>query len=201
MIESYFKKVKFVGSFLEAPTRLELPQFVFCGRSNVGKSSLINALLNQKIAKVSKTPGKTVTINSFIVDEKFYLIDVPGYGFANRSKTMINAWKKPIEDYLLNANMLRIVFLLIDAKISFMRSDEMFLEWLYYNKLNPVVLFTKIDKATQSQLATTKKNAENLNLKFIPISSTLKKGIDRLALLIEQACDIDFNLERFSWTI
>ncbi|HHS48707.1 MAG TPA: ribosome biogenesis GTP-binding protein YsxC, partial [Desulfurella acetivorans] len=118
MSEAYFKKVRFVGSFLQAPTRFELPQFVFCGRSNVGKSSLINALVNQKIAHVSKTPGKTTTINAFVVDEKFYLIDVPGYGFAKRSKSMINAWKKPIEGYLLNANMLQIVFLLIDARVS-----------------------------------------------------------------------------------
>jgi GTP-binding protein len=194
----YFKKVKFVGSFLQAPTRLELPQFVFCGRSNVGKSSLINALVNQKIANVSKTPGKTTTINAFIVDEKFYLIDVPGYGFAKRSKSMINAWKKPIEDYLLNANMLQIIFLLIDARVSLMISDEFFLEWLNYNNLNTVILLTKIDKASQSQLAFTKKHLQKFNLKYIQTSSSSKKGIDKLAQLIMQACDIGFNLELFS---
>jgi|UniRef100_A0A832AP65 GTP-binding protein len=198
MSEVYFKKVQFVGSFLQAPTRLELPQFVFCGRSNVGKSSLINALVNQKIANVSKTPGKTTTINAFIVDEKFYLIDVPGYGFAKRSKSMINAWKKPIEDYLLNANMLQIVFLLIDARVSLMISDELFLEWLNYNNLNTVVLLTKIDKASQSQLALTKKHLQKFNLQYIQTSSFSKKGIDKLAQLIMQACDIGFNLELFS---
>jgi GTP-binding protein len=198
MSEVYFKKVQFVGSFLQAPTRLELPQFVFCGRSNVGKSSLINALVNQKIANISKTPGKTTTINAFIVDEKFYLIDVPGYGFAKRSKSMINAWKKPIEDYLLNANMLQIVFLLIDARVSLMISDELFLEWLNYNNLNTVVLLTKIDKASQSQLALTKKHLQKFNLKYIQTSSFSKKGIDKLAQLIMQACDISFNLELFS---
>jgi GTP-binding protein len=198
MSEVYFKKVQFVGSFLQAPTRLELPQFVFCGRSNVGKSSLINALVNQKIANVSKTPGKTTTINAFIVDEKFYLIDVPGYGFAKRSKSMINAWKKPIEDYLLNANMLQIVFLLIDARVSLMISDELFLEWLNYNNLNTVVLLTKIDKASQSQLALTKKHLQKFNLQYIQTSSFSKKGIDKLAQLIMQACDISFNLELFS---
>jgi GTP-binding protein len=197
MSEVYFKKVQFVGSFLQAPTRLELPQFVFCGRSNVGKSSLINALVNQKIANVSKTPGKTTTINAFIVDEKFYLIDVPGYGFAKRSKSMINAWKKPIEDYLLNANMLQIVFLLIDARVSLMISDELFLEWLNYNNLNTVVLLTKIDKASQSQLALTKKHLQKFNLQYIQTSSFSKKGIDKLAQLIMQACDISFNLELF----
>jgi GTP-binding protein len=198
MSEVYFKKVQFVGSFTKAPTRLELPQFVFCGRSNVGKSSLINALVNQKIANVSKTPGKTTTINAFIVDEKFYLIDVPGYGFAKRSKSMINAWKKPIEDYLLNANMLQIVFLLIDARVSLMISDELFLEWLDYNNLNTVVLLTKIDKASQSQLALTKKHLQKFNLQYIQTSSFSKKGIDKLAQLIMQACDISFNLELFS---
>ncbi|MGE4546631.1 MAG: ribosome biogenesis GTP-binding protein YihA/YsxC [Desulfurella sp.] len=198
MSEAYFKKVKFVGSFLQAPTRLELPQFVFCGRSNVGKSSLINALVNQKIAHVSKTPGKTTTINAFVVDEKFYLIDVPGYGFAKRSKSMINAWKKPIEGYLLNANMLQIVFLLIDARVSLMISDELFLEWLNYNNLNTVVLITKIDKASQSQLALTKKHLQKFNLKYIQTSSISKKGLDKLAQLIMQACDIGFNLELFS---
>ena len=198
MSEAYFKKVRFVGSFLQAPTRFELPQFVFCGRSNVGKSSLINALVNQKIAHVSKTPGKTTTINAFVVDEKFYLIDVPGYGFAKRSKSMINAWKKPIEGYLLNANMLQIVFLLIDARVSLMISDELFLEWLNYNNLNTVVLITKIDKASQSQLALTKKHLQEFNLKYIQTSSISKKGIDKLAQLIMQACDIGFNLELFS---
>ncbi|OSS43140.1 GTP-binding protein EngB [Desulfurella amilsii] len=198
MSEVYFKKVKFVGSFIEAPTRFELPQFVFCGRSNVGKSSLINALLNQKIAQVSKTPGKTTTINAFVVDEKFYLIDVPGYGFAKRSKSIINAWKKPIDDYLLNAGMLRTVFLLIDARVSLMPYDELFLEWLNYHNLNTVVLLTKIDKASQSQLALTKKHLQKFNLQYIQTSSVSKKGIDRLAQLIMQACDISFNLELFS---
>ncbi len=194
MSEAYFKKVKFVGSFSQAPTRLELPQFVFCGRSNVGKSSLINALLNQKIAKVSKTPGKTITINAYCVDEKFYFVDVPGYGFAKRSKVLVNQWKKPIEEYLLNASMLRLVFLLIDAKVSIMPSDKMFLDWLLYNNLQTVILLTKTDKATQSQLAFTKKTIQSLNLKFISTSAFSKKGLDKLAQLIEQACDIGFNL-------
>ncbi len=194
MSEAYFKKVKFMGSFLQAPTRLELPQFVFCGRSNVGKSSLINALLNQKIAKVSKTPGKTITINTYRVDEKFYLVDVPGYGFAKRSKLLVNQWKKPIEDYLLNASMLRLVFLLIDAKVSITQSDKMFLDWLLYNNLQTVILLTKTDKATQSQLASTKKTIQSLNLQFISTSAFSKKGLDKLAKLIEQAYDIGFNL-------
>ncbi|PMP87666.1 MAG: YihA family ribosome biogenesis GTP-binding protein [Desulfurella sp.] len=198
MKQAYFKKVKFVGSFLEAPTRLELPQFVFCGRSNVGKSSLINAILNQKIAKVSKTPGKTTTINVFLVDEKFYLVDLPGYGFAKRSKSMVNAWQKPIENYLLNANMLRLIFLLIDTKISIMPSDEIFLNWLKYNNLSTVIVLTKIDKASQSHLSKTKKAIETLNIKYIKTSSTYHKGIDKLAQLIEQACDISFNLSLFS---
>lgn len=201
MSEVYFKKVKFVGSFLQAPTRFALPQFIFCGRSNVGKSSLINALLNQKIAHVSKTPGKTTTINAYLVDEKFYLIDVPGYGFAKRSKSMINIWKRPIENYLLNANLLRIVFLLIDARVSLMSNDELFLEWLNYNNLNTVVLLTKIDKASQSQLAFTKKHMQKFNLKYIQTSSVSKKGLDRLAQLIMQACEIGFNLELFSFSI
>ncbi len=97
--------------------------------------------------------------------------------------------------------MLRLVFLLIDAKVSIMSSDQIFLDWLSYNNLDAFMILTKTDKASQSQLAITKKNIEKLNKKYIKTSSATGKGIDKLALLIEQACDIDFNVEKFSWTI
>lgn len=185
-----FKKATFEGSFDSAARLLPLNQFAFAGRSNVGKSSLINAILNRKIAYVSKNPGKTIMINAIrVYDTKgqFFLIDLPGYGYARRSKTMRNNWRKTIEDYLIQANLLKHVFVLIDARHSLMESDAMFLDWLkYFNRPYSVIL-TKTDLARQSDISTLLKQLKPyINDNYFLTSSKKKKGISKLCDFIRK---------------
>ena len=134
----------------DAP-RLKLPEVAFVGRSNVGKSSLINALINSKnLARVSKQPGKTRTINYFAVDEWFYLVDLPGYGFARTSKEEQLLWQEAIEGYLLNSQSLRMLFVLIDGKVGAKKNDVQVIEWLRFNKIPFQVVATKSDRISRN---------------------------------------------------
>lgn len=177
---SFIKSVTFDSSYPSAP-QLELPQFAFCGRSNVGKSSLINAILNRKIARISKIPGKTTLINTFIINEMFYLVDLPGYGYAKRSKSMLKSWKQMIDNYLKYSHNLIMVYVLIDSRHKAMRTDMDFIEWLvYYNKPFNIV-FTKSDKSSQKII---NENIGNLikqsNAPYFLTSAQKKKGIDKI---------------------
>ncbi len=166
--------------------RLPLPQFAFCGRSNVGKSSLINAFLSRKIAFVSKNPGKTVLINTFIVNGSFYVVDLPGYGYAKRSKVMRKKWQKSIEEYLSLSNMLFHVFVLIDSRHLPLDSDMQFINWLkFYNKRFSVI-FTKTDKAKQKVIAENVRYIkENFgDFSYFLTSSVKKKGMEKLCAFI-----------------
>ena len=150
------KDAKFVTSktnykFCPSPI---LPEYAFIGRSNVGKSSLINSLLNRKLlAKTSRDPGKTKTINHFLINELWYLVDLPGYGFAKISKQYRNDMKKMNENYLINRPNLVLLFVLIDSRLSPQKLD---LEWLHFmgKKEIPLsIVFTKADKVKPSALA------------------------------------------------
>jgi GTP-binding protein len=124
-----------------------LPEYAFIGRSNVGKSSLINMLANHKgIAKTSSKPGKTQTINHFLVNNAWYLVDLPGYGYAKISKTMREKWVKMIHDYLVLRENLHLVFVLIDARLEPQKNDLDFLNSLGESQIPFALIFTKSDK-------------------------------------------------------
>lgn len=138
------------------------PEFAFIGRSNVGKSSLINMLANRKnLAKTSGRPGKTQLINHFLIDEQWYLVDLPGYGYAKTSKKNREAWGKMIEDYLIERENLQLVFVLIDSRLEPQKIDLEFINWLGASAIPFALVFTKADKQsinkTQQSIARFKK--------------------------------------------
>jgi len=131
-----------------------LPEYAFIGRSNVGKSSLINMLTNhKKLAKTSSTPGKTQLINHFLINDSWYLVDLPGYGYARSSKSDRKAWKKMIDSYLLTRSNLMCTFLLIDSRIPLQKNDLEFMTWLATHQLPFVIVYTKSDKLSVKKLA------------------------------------------------
>lgn len=142
------KYANFLGSFVslkQCPPD-NLPEYAFIGRSNVGKSSLINMLTGRNgLAKVSNTPGKTQTINHFIINENWYLVDLPGYGYAKVSHAQRRKWEQFIRAYLNKRSNLQCVFLLIDARISPQQNDLDFADWLGEMRIPFVLIFTKID--------------------------------------------------------
>ena len=130
-----------------------LPEFAFIGRSNVGKSSLINLLTgNKKLAKTSSTPGKTQLINHFVINDQWYLVDLPGYGYAKVSKSARSNWEKFIADYLTNRKSLMNIFILLDSRLEPQKIDLEFINWCGEKQLPFVLVFTKIDKLSSSDL-------------------------------------------------
>jgi GTP-binding protein len=130
-----------------------LPECAFIGRSNVGKSSLINLLTgNKKLAKTSSTPGKTQLINHFVINEQWYLVDLPGYGYAKVSKSARSNWEKFIADYLTNRKSLMNIFILLDSRLEPQKIDLEFINWCGEKQLPFVLVFTKIDKLSSSAL-------------------------------------------------
>lgn len=144
-----FDQAEFVISntdYLKCP-KPDKPEFAFIGRSNVGKSSLINMMTARKgLAKTSGRPGKTQLINHFLIDESWYLVDLPGYGYARTSKKNRSAWELMIQDYLLNRDNLQIVFVLIDSRLDPQRIDIEFIQWLGESGIPLALVFTKADK-------------------------------------------------------
>jgi GTP-binding protein len=146
--ESIF--IKSVANMKDRPLPYR-PEFAFAGRSNVGKSSLINSLLNRRnIAKVSRSPGKTRNINYFLINQQFYLVDLPGYGYAKVSGSEQKRWQKLIENYILTNDWLRLVFVLIDSKVGPKESDIQLIEWLLFNLVDFRVILTKSDKINKN---------------------------------------------------
>lgn len=140
----------------------KLPEYAFIGRSNVGKSSLINMLVNQKgLAKTSARPGKTQLINHFIINQTWYLVDLPGYGYARASKDKREGFSSLITSYIGGRTNLQVLFVLIDIRLEMQKTDEQFLLWLGQNQIPFVIIFTKSDKlgktAVQSHVAAYKK--------------------------------------------
>ncbi len=156
------------------------------GRSNVGKSSLINAVLNRKgVARVSQTPGKTQAVQFYLINEKFYLVDLPGYGYAKVPKSMSRSWGELVRSYLENADTLRLIFLLLDVRRTPGEHDLQMHGWA--RELSDVaerVVLTKSDKLSNNQLATSRraiaKELEVDEADLIPASAVTKKGIDQI---------------------
>ena len=169
----------------------ENPEIAFLGRSNVGKSSLINALFNRKsFARTSSQPGKTQTINFYLVNEELYFVDLPGYGYAKVPKEMQGKWGVMIERYLKTSTQLKTVFLLIDIRHEPSVKDKEMYDWVVYNGFNPVIIATKLDKLKRSQIQKhVKMLRTGLNVKpdtvLIPFSSVTKQGYDEIWELIE----------------
>ena len=129
------------------------PEFAFIGRSNVGKSSLINLLTgHKKLAKISSTPGKTQLINHFVNNDDWYLVDLPGYGYAKASKSARSTWEKFIADYLVKRTTLMNIFILLDSRLEPQKIDMEFINWCGEKQLPFVLIFTKIDKLSSSAL-------------------------------------------------
>ena len=142
-----------------------LPEYAFIGRSNVGKSSLINAIVNnKKLAKTSSTPGKTQLINHFIINDQWYLVDLPGYGYAKTSKSQRAIFHEMISNYLLNRSSLIALFVLIDSRHNLQKIDNEFMIFLSENQIPFVIIFTKTDKLGKNII---KKNIENFKKEML----------------------------------
>ena len=169
----------------------EFPEVAFAGKSNVGKSSMINALLNRKsLARTSAQPGKTQTINFYNVNDAMYLVDLPGYGYAKTSQNEKEKWGKMIENYLHTSKQLKAVFLLIDIRHDPSANDKMMYEWIVSQGFNPVIIATKLDKIKRSQKDKQIKIVkEGLGVLpgpvVIPFSSVTKQGRDEIWELVE----------------
>lgn len=199
------KQVKFVKSSadLAGCPPANLPEYVFTGRSNVGKSSLINMLVNRnELARTSSNPGKTITINHYSINEKWYLVDLPGYGYARRSKTLRTKWEQAMEEYVKGRENLQLVFVLVDSRIDPQDSDISFINNLAEWGIPCAVIFTKTDKNKQSETAKNinkfkeelLKDWEELPLLF-QTSSLKKRGRDELLNFIQE-CNQNYSLEK-----
>ncbi|MDD6235251.1 MAG: ribosome biogenesis GTP-binding protein YihA/YsxC [Lachnospiraceae bacterium] len=168
-----------------------LPEVAFAGKSNVGKSSMINALMNRKsYAKTSSQPGKTQTINFYNINEVFYCVDLPGYGYAKTSVETRQKWGKMIEKYLKTSKQLRQVFLLIDIRHKPSENDRIMYEWIKYQGYSPIIIATKLDKINRSQIQKQVKIVrEGLGMPsdglIIPFSAETKQGLDKLWEVID----------------
>ncbi len=169
------------------------PEFAFAGKSNVGKSSLINGLMNRKsYARTSEKPGKTRTINYYKINEELYLVDLPGYGYAGVSLDAKDSWGKMIEKYLRTSRQLRQVFLLVDIRHAPGENDRMMYGWIVHSGFRPVVIATKADKIKRSQRAKQEQLIrETLGMEkedvLILFSSVTKEGREAVYAQIEQA--------------
>lgn len=168
-----------------------LPEFAFAGKSNVGKSSLINAFMNRKsLARVSEKPGKTQTINFYNINGEFYLVDLPGYGFANVSEETKAKWGKMIEKYLRVSKKLEAVFLLVDIRHDPSANDKMMYDYIVKSGYKPVIIATKLDKIKRSE-RDKKIKAVRIGLDaskettVIPFSSETKEGREELYAYID----------------
>ena len=169
----------------------EMPEIAFAGKSNVGKSSLINGLLNRKsLARTSSQPGKTQTINYYNINHDLYFVDLPGYGYAQVSVEIRAKWGKMVERYLHTSKQLRLVFLLIDIRHEPSENDCIMYDWIVKNGYEPVIIATKLDKIKRSQI---QKNLKIIRQKIqpvertiiIPFSAQTKQGKEEILQLIE----------------
>jgi len=178
-----------VGVTSKLPENL-LPEFAFAGRSNVGKSSLINKLVNRKaLARTSSQPGKTQTINFFLLNGEFYFVDLPGYGYAKVSKELQAKWGKMIERYLTRSRQLRLIFLLVDIRHEPSAGDKQMYEWVKSNEIPAVIIATKADKINRSQLqkqlAMIRKELGGAKEPIIPFSKETGQGFDEVWKVME----------------
>lgn len=171
------------------------PEIAFAGKSNVGKSSLINGLINRKsLARTSGQPGKTQTINFYHVNEAMYLVDLPGYGYARVSEEIKAKWGQMIERYLASSKTLKAVFLLVDIRHAPSANDKIMYDWITHNGFQPIIIATKLDKIKRSQI---QKQLKVIRTELdvvegtpvIPFSSQTKQGRDEIWELIEEFCN------------
>lgn len=166
-------------------------EIAFAGKSNVGKSSLINALMNRKsYARTSSQPGKTQTINFYNINDMLYFVDLPGYGYAKVAVAVKEKWGKMIERYLKKSEQLKIIFLLIDIRHEPSANDKNMYEWIEYNGFHPIIIATKYDKISRGQKDKHLKMIRNglgagSETKIIPFSSVSKEGRDEIWELID----------------
>lgn len=181
---------KVIGVTSKIPD-MPYPEFAFAGKSNVGKSSLINALMNRKaLARVSAQPGKTQTINYYNVNDKIYLVDLPGYGYTKVAVEVKAKWGKMVEKYLRQSKMLKNIFLLIDSRHKPSDNDIMMYEWIVSQGVTPIIVATKTDKLKRSQIkGQMELIMKTLNLtskeQLLPFSSETKVGVNELWEIIE----------------
>jgi len=182
--------IKSVADLKSLP-RDRLPEIAFAGRSNVGKSSALNRLVNiNNLAKISSTPGKTRLINFFLINQNIYFVDLPGYGYAKAPQSMRQSWGKLIEDYLKESKNLRGTVLLIDSRRGPLEPDLELLEWLDFYGINKLVVLTKTDKLSRSELlAVEKTTCEIMSLdseSFVLFSAKTGEGKNKILKWIEQ---------------
>ena len=175
----------------------QLPEIAFAGKSNVGKSSLINALMNRKsLARTSSQPGKTQTINFYNINDAMYLVDLPGYGYAKVSESERAKWGKMIENYLHTSKQLQAVFLLIDIRHTPGANDKTMYDWIVYQGYQPIIISTKLDKLKRSQVQKALKEVRaGLGLKpddiVIPFSAQTKQGREEIWALMDELIGAD----------
>ena len=168
------------------------PEVAFSGKSNVGKSSLINALMNRKsLARTSSQPGKTQTINYYNINQEIYFVDLPGYGYANANQSVKAKWGRMIEKYLQQSKQLRSIFLLIDIRHAPTDNDRTMYDWIVFNGYKPIIIATKLDKIKRSQVQKQLKLIRTtLGLDedtiMIPFSSETKQGREEIYEILDQ---------------
>ena len=172
-----------------------LPEVAFAGRSNVGKSSLINSILNRKaLARISKEPGKTQTLNYYLLNKEIYLVDLPGYGYAKIDRTTREEWGLMIQKYLIGSKMLRYVFLLMDSRHAPSVDDINMFDWLRSMEIDPDIIATKCDKIKpreiEANINTIRKSlGTDEDTIILPFSSVTKEGLDTLLDLLDQVVE------------
>ena len=170
----------------------QLMEFAFAGKSNVGKSSLINGLMNRKsLARTSSKPGKTQTINYYNINEQMYFVDLPGYGYATANENVKAQWRKLIEDYLHQSKMIKAVFLLVDIRHAPSENDRIMYDWIVKRGYQPIIIATKSDKVKRSQIAKQKKLIRDTlqignDTIVIPYSSLSKQGREEIYAVIDE---------------
>ena len=183
------KKAEFIksASKLNECPKTNLNEVALLGRSNVGKSSFINHITNRKsLAKTSNTPGKTRLMNYFNINDAFYIVDFPGYGYAKISKTEQERWRKEFENYLLNRENLKFVFQFIDARHDVQKNDLMMKEWLDYHSIKTYIILTKMDYIKKNDYKKTISNIEqNFRTTVIPFSCKMPTTAELYKILEE----------------
>jgi len=180
--------IKFVGSFetFKSLPETQFSEYAFVGRSNVGKSSLINAIVGEKVARTSNTPGRTQSLNLFNLDDRVMIVDLPGYGYAKVSKTESLRWLERLEEYLLNRSQLRILFVLIDSRIGPKESDLELMEFCDDNGICYQVVYTKKDKKVRetTQLKLSHEDHPAMMQEILETSAEKKTGLEKLKGII-----------------
>lgn len=180
--------IKFVGSFetVESLPKTQFPEYAFVGRSNVGKSSLINAVLGETVARTSNTPGRTQSLNLFNVDDKVMIVDLPGYGYAKVSKKQAMRWLQRLEDYLMNRRQLTRLFILVDSRIGVRDSDLDLMDFCDANGIVYQIVYTKKDKKVRekNQREVSHENHPAMIADVLETSAEKKTGLEPIRNII-----------------